>query len=337
MDNKYDMVIKHLYDLSEREKDAVDEFITKKTTNGEFINTLKFLEYHPEGRFKDDSIIVFDSGSGVVRGVVMAAQNKEDKTHIISHPGTTFAGPVIDRNIHIKMAEEILNLIFDYYERRYNKIQFKLQPSYYSLQPFNIVDYFLLCRGYKYNMTGLANIINILDIETEDDILKLFKQKRRNHVKKALKENLLEFNIEKEIKSEVWKSLEHNLKIKYNTTATHTLQEIQILDSKFKQEIQAAYVYTKDGLYGAFALCFYFKNIIHTQYLDSNYLISGNYPNLFLIFNLIKEARKLGFNYFSFGASTEDAGKILNYGLYNYKAGYGGGDIILPVYTKIIK
>ena len=53
-----------------------------------------------------------------------------------------------------------------------------------------------------------------------------------------------------------------------------------------------------------------------------------------MIKELIKTARELGYRYFSFGASTEDGGDILNYGLYEYKAEYGGGDIILPVYTK---
>lgn len=43
----------------------------------------------------------------------------------------------------------------------------------------------------------------------------------------------------------------------------------------------------------------------------------------------------MGYCYFSFGASTEQEGEILNQGLYHYKAGYGGGDILLPVYTKV--
>lgn len=37
---------------------------------------------------------------------------------------------------------------------------------------------------------------------------------------------------------------------------------------------------------------------------------------------------------FRFGESTKDSGKILNYGLYDYKAERGGGDILFPVYAR---
>jgi len=93
-------------------------------------------------------------------------------------------------------------------------------------------------------------------------------------------------------------------------------------------------VETREGEYGAFALVYCFKNVFHTQYLDLNYRFSKQMPNLMLISKLILKARELGYSYFSFGASTEDSGNILNYSLFRYKAEYGGGSILLPLYTK---
>jgi len=87
-------------------------------------------------------------------------------------------------------------------------------------------------------------------------------------------------------------------------------------------------------VYGAFALIYKFKNVFHTQYLDMNYNISSEYPNLYLIHCLINTAVKEGFRYFSFGASTENGGEYLNETLYGYKNGYGGGSILLPKFTK---
>ena len=93
---------------------------------------------------------------------------------------------------------------------------------------------------------------------------------------------------------------------------------------------------TADGIYGAFGLIYLFKNVFHTQYLDLNYDYSTHYPNLLLITELIWEARRLGYRWFSFGASTESGGQVMNEGLYEYKAAYGGGDILLPVFTKCL-
>lgn len=324
--------IKPKRDLSEKQRIKVDDFIMKDSTNGEFINTFHFLEYHPQGRFQDDSVAVFDRGSGEVRGVMMAAH--DDNGVVTSHPGTTFAGPVIDRNAKIEVAEVITDKIFSYYESRYKEVIIKKTPDYYTGQPFHLLDYILLRRGYTFGMSALANMINIDGIDSENDILSLFHSKRRNQVKKVITENHFIFSAEENIREEVWINMNENLHNKFGSKTTHTLEEINDLKERFPDHIRTCYVDTPEGDYGAFAVVFLFKNVFHTQYLDVNYKYAGQYPNLLLIKELIKRARELGYRYFSFGASTEESGAVLNYGLYEYKAEYGGGDILLPVYRK---
>lgn len=318
-------------ELSERERERADRFILSGETNGEFINSFMYLEYHPTGRFIDDSIVVTDSGSGDVVGCMMAVQ--KDRDTVVSHSGTTFAGPVMSRRAGIKQKEEILDCMLHYYESKYKEIHIRLAPGCYSIQPNDTIPYLLLRRGFSFDMMALANVVNISDIRTEDDVLRLFKSGRRNHVKKALKEG--KFYVEKdEIPADIWNHMDENLRKKFESRTTHTLEEIKDLQTKFPENIRPFSVYTENNEYGAFALVFCFKNVFHTQYLDVNYELSGSYPNLFLTYKLIMEARRLHYRYISFGSSTEDCGRILNYGLYNYKDGYGGGDIILPLYVK---
>lgn len=76
--------IKQKSELTEKQMAKADAFILKDSTTGEFINTFQYLGYHPEGRFQDDSIVIFDKGSGEVRGVMMAARGDNDS--IISYP-----------------------------------------------------------------------------------------------------------------------------------------------------------------------------------------------------------------------------------------------------------
>lgn len=327
---KYEL--KQLKDLSEKQVVRIDDFIMKGTTNGEFINTSYYLGYHPAGRFQDDSVVVLDQGSGEVRGVMMAAYDGNGT--VVSHPGTTFAGPVVDRNAKIEVIEIIMEKMLGYYESRYSEVIIKKTPDYYTKQPFHLIDYILLQRGYTFGMSALANIINIDGIDSEDAILSLFHPKRRNQVKKVISEHNFIFSAEEEIREAVWSNMNENLHNKFDSKTTHTLAEIRELKGRYPEQIRTYYVDTPEGDYSAFSLAFLFKNVFHTQYLDVNYEYARQYPNLLLIKELIKIARELGYRYFSFGASTEDGGKILNYGLYDYKAEYGGGDILLPVYAR---
>ena len=178
-------------------------------------------------------------------------------------------------------------------------------------------------------------MINIAHIEKEEEILFLYDSAKRNHTKKALKSGLFLFDLkDKIIHPKIWQAMNNNLNQKFASHTTHTYEEILELQGKFPDKIVPYYVNTHDGEYGAFALVFKFKNVFHTQYLDTNYKYTGQYPNLLLIYELIKIARSEGYHIFSFGASTENGGDFLNTGLYNYKAGYGGGDIILPKFVK---
>lgn len=314
--------------------DKIDAFIMDENTNGEFINTNKYLSYHKD-RFVEDSIAVLEQESQSVCGVMMATVGTDNYT-VTSHAGTTFAGIVISGKIQITQAEKILDIMISYYEEKYKKIELKLTPFCYTSQPNHMIDYFLLKRGFCYGLTALVNMINISSVCTMEDVLTLCHSRRRGQIRKALREDQFQMK-EKGLDETVWRNMNQNLQQKYQSHTTHTFDEINELANKFPDQIRAFYMETREGEYGAFALVYCFKNVFHTQYLDLNYNFSKQNPNLILILKLILKARELGYSYFSFGASTEDSGNILNYSLYRYKAEFGGGSILLPLYTKNIK
>lgn len=324
-------------DLDEKEKNKVDEFILDKSSNGEFINTLKYLSYHPDGRFIDDSIIVKDLSSGVIKSVVMAGCNISDKDLIVSHPGTTFSGPIFKSTQGVGEIDEILKLILGYYENKYYGIQFRTQPTVYSSQPIEDIPYLLIKSGFDLGYTALANVINLCDIKDEIDIFSTYESKRRNQVRKSIKDYDYNFQKEDLIDEYIWNNMNDNLERKFDASTTHSFSEITDLKDRFPENIIPYVMHKNGGEYGAFALVYKFKNVFHTQYLDLNYNLRLEYPNLLLIHNLIKLAIDEGFRFFSFGASTENGGEDINEGLYNYKKGFGGGRIIQPVYKKVLK
>lgn len=321
-------------DLDADGKIKIDDFILDERTNGEFINTIKYLSYHPEDRFFDESIIIKDVDSGVIKCVMMAASTKENLDTIVSHPGTTFSGLIFDRKTKISEIDHMINMIETFYGQKHRRCIFKMPPSCYSSQLNEEINYTLLKNDYRYGYTALSNIIDLSKINNEDELFEIYNSKRRNQVRKPIKKNEYDFIKMDTIDESIWMNMNQNLKDKFNSKTTHTYLEIYELQNRFQNNIIPYVVKTKNQEYGAFALVYKFKNVFHTQYLDMNYDLSSEYPNLFLIHCLIKEAIKEEFRYFSFGASTENSGEYLNETLFSYKNGYGGGSILLPKFTK---
>ena len=321
-------------ELNDKEKAKVDEFILDTLSNGEFINSVKYLSYHPKNRFIDDSIIVKDINSGGIKCVVMAGCKNNDNSTIISHPGTTFSGPIFKSSQSISEMTDIFKSVLEYYETKYKKIEFRIQPTSYASQPIEDILYMFTKNGYTLGYTALANIINISHLKDEDDIFKLYESKRRNQVKKSIRDYNYTFQKQNYIEENIWRNMNENLENRFEASTTHSYEEIIGLMNMMPNNIIPYIVQKDESQYGAFGLIYKFKNVFHTQYLDLNYQLSREYPNLLLIHNLIKEAINEGYHYFSFGASTENSGEYINEGLYNYKKGFGGGRIIQPVFRK---
>ena len=76
-----------------------DKFILTRSMNGTFLQTRKFINYHPDGRFTDRSLCI-RKGTELV-GVVLACEiMDEGKRTFFAHKGTTFGGISICRNIY---------------------------------------------------------------------------------------------------------------------------------------------------------------------------------------------------------------------------------------------
>jgi len=228
--------IVRINEINISEKNKVDKFILDVNTNGEFITTIEYLEYHPVDRFIDKSIIIKDLDSGSIKCVMMAASTKENKDIIVSHPGTTFSGLIFNRKTKVCEIEEMLEVIETYYRDQCVKIIFKNIPSCYCSQPNDDTGYALMKKNYMYGYTALANIIDLTNIKNEVEIFEIYTSKRRNQVKKPIKKNEFELAKLETIDEIIWKNMNQNLSDKYDTRTTHTFAEISELQKKISEK-----------------------------------------------------------------------------------------------------
>lgn len=305
-------------------------FILSNHTNGEFINTLSYLEYHGEEKFDDASTVIFDDGNKPVF-VFLAAKTKAGFIH--SHPGTTFCGPIHDLKESYSELKIYVDLIEEHYKKTSHGLIVKLTPSYYMSTNDDLITYIFLSKGYSIENFTLSNVIDLRKISTDEDLLSSYHSNRRNQVRKSMKNGFV-FSVLNIINKQSWNNLSLNLEKRYGVMPTHSLVEIRKLHGKFYKNIDY-YEVSQNEVYGASAIVYRFKNVFHTQYLDMNFDLRHEYPNLFLIHNLIELAKNEGFSFFSFGSSTESGGKLLNESLYGFKRQFGSSGYLSFTFKKV--
>ena len=134
----------------ESQASAWDTFL-KETVNGTFLQSRRFLSYHPIGRFEDCSLMIYDA-KGNLAGLCPAAVQMEDGRKIfVSHPGTTFGGLLVAHK-HYK-AEKVIAMLdaIECYmaNESFAAADFRITPSVFSHASDTLLEYALVYRGWK--------------------------------------------------------------------------------------------------------------------------------------------------------------------------------------------
>ena len=126
---------------TEELKDKWDRFVLTESMNGTFLQSRQFLEYHPQGRFVDHSLLFMNGGTIVA--VLPANLVTDDKKTLYSYQGSTFGGLVVGTQF-LKIS--YLDLIFeklDAYliENGFDEIILKQPGRIYQKHPSESVSY----------------------------------------------------------------------------------------------------------------------------------------------------------------------------------------------------
>ncbi len=315
--------------------DKWDKFIAAESINGTFLQTRKFLNYHPKDRFKDDSLIIFKGNE--IAGVIPACEvNAEGEKLYYSHQGSTFGGLILsDKVISCSMMEQMLEKFEEYLkENGYDRALLKQTSAVYSKRHESLPEYFL----YKNGWNRYDELNFFMDLERyAADITAPFSSGKRRDYRYSLNNGLVfkELTTEQEIR-DFHRVLNLNLR-KLNLPCVHTCEDlIDLKFNRFPENILFFGVYSKDIMIAGSMIFIFAGGVFHTQYLSSDEEYLKVYPMDYLITNLISEAVKRNMKKFTFGISTEDHGKYLNMGLARFKEGFGAGYTINVSFEKKI-
>lgn len=316
-------------------KEKWDDFVMKQSMNGTFLQTRQFLDYHKD-RFQDTSLILY-KGNDTMVAVVPACTIEDEARKIFSaHQGSTFGGIVIGKNFNnIEHVDAIMTTLEDYLKsQQYDEIWIKCTSEIFAKGNVNLLYYYMFQRGYS----SWDEISCYIDFEHyEEDIITNFTAGRRRDYKYSLKQNL-EFR-QLETREEVtvfYSILCQNLE-KFDAKPVHSLEELlEFKEERLKEIVDFYGVFHEDKMIAGSMVFKFFDKVFHTQYLaaDSGYL--KMFPMNFLDTKLIQTAKEKGFQFFSFGTSTEEHGKVLNKHLAQFKEGFGTEYGINKTFVKVI-
>jgi len=287
---------------SEYEK-VWDEFIAN-SKNGTVFHTRKFLSYH-KNKFKDESVLIYKKNRLI--GVFPAI---EWDGKIISHKGSTYGGLIVRVKNTLSDNLVMWGNIVDYYQ---NTIEFRKSEYIFDKYPSREVIFAAKKLGFKEVNEELSTCLDL-------EYVKL-SERRKRAIKKCadLKIVFDDMNYEK-----YYEILSSNLKIKYNTTPTHTLDEMKLLKELLPHNYLLVTIYKDSEMIAGIWLVLATDKTAHTFYIAQNYAFSEMQGLSCVVKNIIEYLQKKGFKYLNFGISTENAGEFINKGLFEFKESFGG-------------
>lgn len=301
----------------EADKNVWDSFVVSCKTPL-FLFKRNFMEYHAD-RFVDSSFLFYEDNKLVA--LLPATLNEGDT--LISHGGMTYGGLLITDKERVATVVDVFEaLSLEIKKRGISKLIYKAIPHIYH----NVSS-----------QEDLYCISNILkgEIFRRDfsSVIYLNKRKKLSKGRRWLIARAKKLRLSVSDSTD-WSSFHELLSLtleKYGVKPVHSIKELEYLYSLFSNNISLRAVIFENKMVAG-ALLFKFDNVVHTQYLASTGEARENGAIDFLIEDCIQSSQDEGYDYFSFGASSESAGKILNVGLAAQKESFGARGITLDFY-----
>lgn len=295
---------------------AWDTFISG-AKNATFLFARDFMEYHSD-RFTDYSLLVYKDD---MLYAVLPANIVGDKLY--SHKGLTYGSLVLSKSAKLLYTFEAFKALLAFLNAKaISTLELRNIPTFYNTMPSDELSYFL----FKANAT-LIKRDALMVIDTSNKIK--FQKNRREGINKA-KRNGLTIAVDDNFEGFWNEILIPNLQKKHGVAPVHSLEEIQMLATKFPDHIKQVNVY-KDNVIVAGTTLFLTKTTIHPQYVSGN-SDKNAFGSLDLAYDYIINHFDSSKRYFDFNISSEENGTALNSGLIFWKESCGARTYVADNY-----
>ena len=298
------------------DKAAWDRYVSK-ARNATFLFYRNYMDYHAD-RCTDHSLMFYVDGH--LHSILPA--NIVDTT-LYSHQGLTYGGLVMDINV---TAADVIQLFREMNEwlraAGITRVVYKPVPWVYHQHASeeDLYPLFWICHARVISRDVGTVIFMQQHLRWRKDRRRRLRKAHESGVTVVREDNFRAF----------WPVLENNLVDRHGVRPVHTVEEMELLHSRFpKQIVQYNSYYEGEVVAG---LTFYLSpQVLHGQYCSST-PVGKKVGAVDAIYERAMYEDFPEYQYLDFGRSTEGDGSILNDGLVAQKEGFGGRAICYDTY-----
>jgi len=304
-----------------------DEFISH-SKNGTLFHSRAFLSYHPAERFQDYSYMAYD-GDRLVAVYPAAIQMRGAARWWCSHPGSTYGGPAFAPEAGIEEVASVLEGLTQLSkEAGFDGMEMRLSEQAFRAQPSDELEFALWRAGFQLKAVELSTTIPLM--EGYEASVARFRDDTARNVRKAVRSGV-EVSWSDDFQT-YWGVLQQNL-ARHGANPTHSLPEILRLRDLCPGKIRLALAQVQ-GVLAAGVVVFVANPVcFHSFYIAQDYAQQQTRALSAVLDFLVRWGCEERFRYFNLGISTEQAGTVVNWGLFTFKQGFGGSGYLRTAYS----
>lgn len=291
----------------------------RSARQGTFLFERGYMDYHAD-RFVDHSLLVWRNGQVIA---VLPAHERDGDW--VSHGGLTFGGIVSGRHTRLVDMLEMTTAVVEYTrEHNFRQWIYIPVPHIFHTSPAEDDVYALSLAGASLRSRSASLCINLNSPFG-------MPSRRMGGVKTAQSRGV---TVEETGDlATFWDMLNERLRAAHNSRPVHTLDEMQLLQSRFPQNIR---------LYGAFQdsnmiaglLMYENTRAARAQYIASNEIGRAVSAVDLIMYELLTRVyRNSRFAWLDLGISNRLEDNTINLGLYAQKEKIGGRTILIDAYS----
>lgn len=293
-----------------------------ESKNGTFLFDRNYMDYHAD-RFKDCSLMIYRDG--VLTALIPADSTVDGLFR--SHGGLTYGGLITgDKADAAGITELFRDLNVWLRDNGFSRVLYKVVPWIYHRVPAE-EDLYAIYRECDARLAAR-------DISSAIVLRRPLRwsHSRRCGVGRARNRGVTVMTDDRT--DDFWQVLEGNLANKYGARPVHTASEMKLLMSRFPENIRL-YTACRDGEVLGGALIYIAGQVVHSQYISAGEE-GKRLGAIDAIFERVLHHDFMDYEYFDFGKSTEDCGRLLNESLIYQKEGFGGRGVCYDTYEWML-
>lgn len=288
-----------------------------QSKNGTFLFYRGYMDYHAD-RFSDFSLMFYEKG----KLCALLPANRCDNT-LYSHQGLTYGGLITtSENTTAQVCQLFTELNIFLRNEGFRHVVYKPVPNiYHQLSAEeDLYALFVICHAKLLGRDVSSVILPTNRIKWKRDRHYAANKARTNGIQISQSNDYASF----------WKILTDNLKQKFGASPVHSLNEIELLHSRFPENIRLWVAHSKEGILLAGTVLYLCGDVVRSQYISASpegkrlHAVDGLYDHI--INDVYPDC------YFDLGTSNMPHSNELHDSLIYQKEGFGGRAVCFDTY-----